>query len=108
MSKTVTVSWTNQTPATAAGVPTTTIVSITGGPAAGPAIPPQSIPFATLSAVFLAVPEEAETDPDYTASVQTFDNSTPPVAIGPIGTMNFSVLAPAPVLVAGNVSVAVS
>lgn len=64
-------------------------VSITGGPSS---FTPQSQDVAQSPALFTAIPSEAETDPDYTASVQLLDGDGNP--LGDAQTATFSVLEP--------------
>jgi hypothetical protein len=101
----VTVSWTMSTPINSLLVPGNTQVTISGG---DPGVVPQTMSVAASPAVFSAVAPEATAAP-YIATVQWFDNSASPVAIGAPQTVSFSVAAPAPVLQGpGSVSVAVS
>ena len=103
----VTVSWTNTLAQNSSLTPGSILVSVTGGTLPNPLTVTAQVN--AITADVLNVPEEATTDPLYVASVQLFDNSVPPVAIGsPSISTPFSVVAPtAVVLTPANVTVVV-
>lgn len=103
---TVTVSWTNTLPVNSPLVPGSIVASITGGTLTA-ALTASAASTAT-SVDVPNVPEEQATDALYVASVQMFDNSTPPVAIGAAAvSAPFSIIAP-PSVVSTPTSVSVT
>jgi hypothetical protein len=103
---TVTISW----DVVSQSFPTGTIaggfrVTVSGGPAG---FVPMTLDSSGSPAVFLNVPVEAQTDPDYVATVQRVDSLG--AALGAAATTTFSVVSPPPAVidVPGTVTAVVS
>ena len=105
-SATVTLTWLNNVSTNSNLTPGTLVASISGGTLKSPLV--ASVPVGAVTVDIPSVPVELATDPDYIASVQMVDNSSPAVALGTaIPSDPFSVLEP-PVVVMTPGKVAVS
>lgn len=104
---TVSLFWKNDTSTNSNATPGTLLASISGGTLASPMV--VTVPVGAVTVDIPGVPVEAGTDPDYIASVQMVDNSSPAVAIGvAMPSDPFSVLEPPVVVMTpGKVSVSV-
>lgn len=104
---TVTLTWANDQPTNSDLTPGTLVASIKGGTLASPLV--ITVPVGSTTVDIPGVPVEASTDPDYIASVQMVDDSSPAVAIGvAIPSDPFSILQPPVVVMTpGKVSVSI-